>query len=114
MTEKFEPPTILEESPEDVIKRERFEHLCQAYDVAEATFAAEGREKTKPLLNILYSELAALNKTVGAIYPFAVWNKDGDLTEDQFNDLNLRRKKLSNAVGIMTASGVVRHDLNEI
>ena len=41
-------------------------------------------------------------------------NPDSYLTEDQFDELNLRRKKLSNAVGIMTASGTIRHDLNNL
>jgi len=43
-----------------------------------------------------------------------VWNPSGDLTEEEFNTLNLHRKMLSNAIGIMTASGKVRHDLNKI
>jgi hypothetical protein len=113
MSEKFELESKVE-SPENIIKREKVEKLRSIYDEAESIFEAEGREKTKPLLGPVYTLLSDLNKTTGQIYPFEKWNPEGDLTEDQFNEFNLRRKKLSNAVGIMTASGVVRHDLNEI
>lgn len=111
--EKFDPMSP-EGNQEDLRRKLHFEVMSSMLDKAEAVFAAEGRDATKPLLNGLYANLIDLNKTKGEVYPLKEWNKDSDLSEQHFNELNLRRKKLSNAVGIMTASGVVRHDLNEI
>lgn len=75
--------------------------------------AMEARGKVKPFLNQIYSELLRLNGTLDK------WNSDGNLPEGQFNELNRRRKQLSNLVGILhkdAASGkmMIRHDLNEI
>ncbi|SRR5258708_575899 len=95
-------------------KEERLQILYQVFSEAEAVFTAKGREATKPLLITIYSDLVDLNKSKSEVNPLQEWNENGDLTEAQFNELNLRRKKLSNAVGIMTASGVVRHNLNKI
>lgn len=92
----------------------KIENVYKTFDEAESIFEAEGREKTKPFLNIVYKELGELNDTVTEIVPLVKWNSNGYLTEEQFNELNIRRKKLSNAVGIMTSSGVVRHDLNKL
>ncbi len=93
---------------------EKIEKIYNTLDEAEAVFEAEGRESTKPFLNEIYKELGELNDSVTEINPLAEWNSNGYLTKTQFNELNLRRKKLSNAVGIMTSSGVIRHDLNEL
>lgn len=95
-------------------QEENFESLRTLFDEAEAAFEHGGRDEAKPLLGNLYSGLGKLNKSTEEINPLAKWNWVGDLTEDQFNELNLRRKKLSNAIGIMTASGEVRHDLNKV
>jgi hypothetical protein len=113
MSEKFssKPP---KRTPEIPTQKETFESLSRVFDAAEAVFTAEGRESAKPFLNKIYATLIELNKSNGQIYPLQEWNSEGELTEAEFNELNLRRKKLSNAIGIMTASGVVRHDLNEI
>jgi len=82
---------------------------------AEGILVAEGREKAKTYLPRIYDDLIALNKRDKIDWTNTwVWNPAGDLTEEEFNKLNLRRKLLSNAIGIMTASGVVRHDLNKI
>ena len=113
MIETFNQPPQ-EENPEDRFKRERVEDLRKIFDEAEAVFEASGREAVKPFLNTIYSSLIGLNKLESSINPLERWNEEGDLTEEQFNELNLRRKKLSNAVGIKTASGEIRHDLNEI
>ncbi|MDO8572221.1 MAG: hypothetical protein Q7S11_00455 [bacterium] len=113
MTEKFDPKSQ-EENPESLSKKERFESLCKVFDEAEAVFASEGREELKTYLTRIYDDLIALNKrdTEDWMNVF-VWNPDGDLTEQEFNTLNLRRKKLSTGVG-MRNSGEIRHDLNEI
>ena len=104
----------LQPQEEKLTQPETFESVSKIFDEAEAIFEAEGREKTKPFLDRIYAILIALNKTRGKTDALAEWNATGDLNSAQFNELNLRRKKLSNAVGILTASGVVRHDLNEI
>jgi len=121
----------------EAVRSMEAEALYAAFDQAEAAFgttsmedtlfregidmkaAMEAREKTKPLMNKIYSEMIRLNKSEeNYMSPLGQWNPDGDLTESQFNELNLRRKKLSNAVGILhkDASGriAIRHDLDEI
>ncbi len=92
----------------------KIENVQKAFTEAESVLESEGREKAKTLLNTIYSELILLNDTVKEKNPLTEWNSKGYLTEEQFNALNLRRKKLSNDIGIMTASGVVRHDLNKL
>ena len=63
----------------------------------------------------VYDDLIKLNKRKKEDWQTLwVWKRDGYLSEEEFNRLNLRRKLLSNAVGIMTSSGEARHDLNEI
>ena len=95
-------------------RAERFKNLVLLFDVAEAVLEAKGRKEAIPLLGSIYNNLIDLNKTKGQGSPLGEWNPHGDLTKDQFEVLNRRRKKLSNDIGIMTASGVVRHNLNEI
>lgn len=95
-------------------KRELFESLSSLFDEAEKVLEVEGREKAKELLPKLYDDLIALNGTNKEGLITLVWNPDGGLTEEDFNTLNLRRKKLSNDIGIKTASGEIRHDLNEL
>ncbi len=95
-------------------KKEAFESLSSLFDEAEKVLEVEGREKAKELLPKLYEDLFALNRTSKEGLITLVWNPDGDLTEEDFNTLNLRRKKLSNEIGIKTASGEIRHDLNEL
>lgn len=114
MSDKFNPRPPQNKTPEKSSEKESFESLSRTFNEAEAVFKAEGREGTKPFLIVIYASLINLNKTKGQVYPLKEWNPKGGLTKSQFNELNFRRKKLSNAVGIMTASGVVRHDLNEI
>ena len=110
--ENFEQPHQ-EENPETLLKKEKFENLCTLFDEAETMFESKGRDETKPLLGNHYANLGELNKSTEEINPLRLWNPTGDLTEDQFNELNLRRKILSNAIGVKTASGI-RHDLNEV
>lgn len=94
---------------------ERVAELATLFNEAETILSIEGRESAKLLTPKIYNELIALNKRdKGDHLTLWVWNPDGDLSEEEFDTLNLRRKLLSNAIGIMTASGEVRHDLNEI
>ena len=96
-------------------KQERLETLNGAFDEAERILEVEGRENAKLLLPKIYEDLIGLNgRDKGDWATVWIWNPEGDLTQEEFDSLNLRRKKLSNAIGIMTASGEVRHDLNEI
>lgn len=100
---------------EDILSnQERFEVLRKSFDDAESAFEAQGREKAKAFLRGLYIELAHMNKSTSEGNPLEKWNPAGDLTEAQFNELNLRRKKLSNAIGIITSTGEIRHNLNDI
>jgi hypothetical protein len=104
-----------EGSQENSEKTERIEALANLFAEAEAVFEAYGRERAKPLLPKIYDALIAINKRDKKDYvTLWIWNPEGDLSEEEFNALNLRRKLLSNAIGIMTSSGEVRHDLNEI
>ncbi len=77
--------------------------------------ALEKRAESRPHLNAIYTELARLNDD--ASYPpqlkLTVWHASGHLTEEQFDELNLRRKKLANLLGALN-NGKIRHDLNEL
>jgi YD repeat-containing protein len=89
--------------------------LERLFGQAEIILEKEGREKAKLFLPVLYRELMTLNKRDASDWKTQwIWNPDGNLTEEEFNRINLRRKLLSNAIGIMTASGVIRHNLNEV
>ncbi len=110
MSEKINLPSQ-ETNPS---KQENFEKLSNLFDEAEKVLEVEGREKAKELLPELYDSLISLNKVSKEGLISLVWNPDGDLTEENFNNLNLRRKKLSNEIGIKTASGEIRHDLNKL
>lgn len=91
------------------------EGLIALFEEAEKIFAAEGREGAKPFLPKLYTGLQKLNKSdVSDWQKVWTWNPEGSLTQEEFDALNLRRKKLSNDIGILTAGGTIRHDLNEI
>lgn len=95
--------------------KESVDELKNLFTEVEKIFETEGREGAKPHLHGIYTKLQKLNKSDTSDWTqIWSWNAEGGLTEAEFNELNLRRKKLSNAVGIMTASGTVRHDLNEI
>lgn len=116
MSEKFDSQPS-EEDAEDVGKKEVIEkirHLHEVFDTAELKFKEVGREGAKIHLPVIYDILIDLNKLNprGVVNPLAHWNPEGDLTEAEFEGLNRRRKILSNAVGILTSSGQVRHDLN--
>ncbi len=98
--------------------REGIDTLKTVFAEVEKVFEAEGREGAKPFLNHIYRALAALNKRDTGDDSVWEWNPESNLTQQEFGELNLRRKKLSNAIGIMAkaADGTVyiRHDLNEI
>ncbi len=81
---------------------------------AEETLEKLGRDVAKTLLPKIYDRLMELNKWDKANWMSMTWNPEGSLTQKQFDELNLRRKKLSNAIGIKTADGSIRHDLNPI
>jgi hypothetical protein len=98
-------------------KQESFEKLklYDAFRDAEEVFETSGREIAKEFLPQIYSGLMALNgRDKGSDWKTIwVWNPEGELTQEEFDALNLRRKLLSNAIGIKN-NGVIRHDLNEI
>lgn len=112
MSEKFNSqPSELESKT----TAERVAEILTLFGEAETVLSVEGRDRAKLLTPKIYNELISLNKRSKEEYlTIWDWNPSGDLSEEEFNALNLRRKLLSNAIGIMTASGEVRHDLNEI
>jgi SAM-dependent methyltransferase len=89
-----------------------FRRIVEAFRQAEAVFDIEGRDAAKPLLNRVYELLIEANNP--ETRDLSVWDPHAKLSKDEFDYLNLRRKKLSNAIGIKTASGAIRHDLNKI
>ncbi len=114
MSENFKPEIPSPNPDEREVIEGKIENLRAAFDLAESVFKTEGRDKAKEYLPDIYNTLIALNKVDKGevINPLAKWNPDGDLTEEEFNVLNLRRKILSNVIGILTSSGEVRHNLN--
>ncbi len=114
MKESFEKPRVTIEASE-APTQEHIAALRKSFEDAHVTLETEGREKAKVILTQLYKTLEKMNKwdRTGEYKPWG-WNKDGYLSEEEFNDLDLGRKKLSNAIGIMTTSDVIRHDLNKI
>lgn len=82
--------------------------------------AMELRSKAKPFLEkIIYPELIRLNRSGALIDPLSHWNPEGDITEAEFDELNFRRKRLSNVIGILhkdphTGKFTIRHTLNDI
>lgn len=96
-------------------KQERLEALNNLFDEAEKMLETEAREIAKEFLPQIYNELLALNgrDKEDDWTNLWIWNPEGILTKEEFDDLNLRRKLLSNAIGIEN-NGVIRHDLNEI
>ena len=114
MTETFDSQSQ-EQNPESSSKKERLDSLLATFDEAEKILEAEGRETAKLLLPKIYDDLIDLNNRDKEDWETIwVWNPEGNLTEGEFYSLNLRRKSLSNTIGIKTASGDIRHDLNEI
>jgi len=96
-------------------KKKLNEELENFFAEAEEALKTEGREKAKGYLEKIYDDIILLNKRDKEDWGNTwVWNSEGDLKEDEFNALNLRRKLLSNEIGIMTSSGEIRHNLNEI
>lgn len=95
---------------------EKVRHLREVFAEAERLYIESGndREVGKRYLPELYNVLIELNRLDKRVVvnPIAQWNPCGDLTEEEFNELDRRRKIFSNEIGIMTASGVVRHDLS--
>lgn len=78
------------------------------------TVAVEARKNAKPSLDMMTNTLNGLNK--GEDKSLRKWNPEGDLSEEQFNDLNLKRKQLANLLGALNANypNGIRHDIHEI
>ncbi len=112
MSEKFQPPA--EPKPEVIPIQEAIEELRELFTEAEKTLETHGRDYAKPFMGRIYGELKRMNQSLPDEKTFIWHEHENGLTQEQFNELNLRRKLLSNAIGIMTAGGVVRHDLEKI
>lgn len=100
---------------ENAEKQEAMEALKALFAEAERAFDSGGRDAAKPYLGRLYDSFRALNQSSQEA-PTILWNPQGSLSEEEFNELDLRRKKLSNAVGMINASypGGIRHDIYKI
>lgn len=110
--ENLQPPAESVDQLET--SRETKDLLEEQFDAAER-FAREGkREFAKTLLPNIYQAMIKLNNLNPefVINPLQEWNPRGKFTEDEFEKSNRRRKILSNVIGIMTASGKLRHNLN--
>ncbi len=97
---------------------EIFESIKKYFTEAEMAFELGGREAAKPYLDGIYLNIEKYNGSDtsgddGWRRRFE-WNPEGAFSKEEFEELNLRRKKLSNAIGILRADGTVRHDLNKI
>ena len=104
-----------EEIPNEAPLWRDIRRLDWEIDEAEATLKVEDREKAKEYLPKVYDDLIKLNKRDKKDWQTLwIWNPDGYLSEEEFNRLNIRRKLLSNAIGIMTDSGEIRHDTDSI
>jgi hypothetical protein len=90
------------------------EDLGALFDEVEKTLEAEGRDAAIPLMSNAVNALIHANKWDKANWASMVWNPEGSLTQKEFDELNFRRKKISNAIGIKTADGTIRHNLNLI
>ena len=113
MTEIFEQPQNNQEKESAISRLDTI--FTEAESIPEEAFEGERRAEGKKLIATIYSDLMALNKRGASDYVTQfVWNPEGDLTEEQFKRFDRRRKILSNAIGIMTGSGTIRHDLNVI
>lgn len=107
-----ERPSPPQESRESESFREALALLTEARQVLES----EGRERAISLLPQLYDCIYNLNRRDKEIDTdlLDTWNPSGYVTQEEFNILSYQRKLLSNQIGILTASGEIRHDLNII
>ena len=105
-----QPPPELPPVTPEAREKPSYERLMELFAAAEAVFGEHGRELTKPHLILIDTELKELNKSPAIVG----WNHLGELTEEQYRAIDRRWKKLSNAVGILTADGTIRHNLNVI
>jgi hypothetical protein len=112
------PKLIAEVTPEDSSNNERVEDIRGLLAGAQNVLEIKGREEAKLLLPDIYNNLIFFNGRSQGDEDIWIWNPRGSFTKEAFDELNLQRKKLSNAIGIQykTESGEVkiRHDLNEI
>lgn len=95
-------------------KMTSIDELRSLFAKAEETLEKEGRDAAKVLLPEIYNSLICLNKWDKADWSPMTWRSEGELTETEFNELNLRRRLLSNSIGIKMADGTIRHDVNPI
>lgn len=116
---KLEPITApVPSTLESTEHKEVLNALLKLYTEAEKSFETEGRDPAKMFLPKLYNTLIGLNNWDKANWEPMTWNQAGFFTEAEFNELNLRRKKLSNSIGMMVqredGTFYIRHDVNEI
>ena len=117
MTELFNSQSQENAPEEGPSKQERLTELARVFDEAEKILEVEGleagRETAKLLLPQIYDGLMELNgRDKGDDWTTIwIWNPEGELAQEEFDALNLRRKLLSNAIG-MKNNGTIRHDLN--
>jgi hypothetical protein len=75
------------------------------------------RSQSLPLQREINNTLMAFNRSKGT---FQTWNPNGHLTQDEFDTLNLRRKRIDNAIGSKVMDPFtfqnkgIRHDIHEV
>lgn len=104
-----------EKSSEELLKKERFENLSRLFFEAKVILADEGKEQAKEYLPKIYDGLIELNKRDKKDWQTLWdWNPNGDLSEEEFNSLNHKRKSLEDVIDINESSDVIGNDSNKI
>ncbi len=111
-------PDTAPSSTEKKESKETVEKIRSMFVEAQQILETQGRDPAKLLLPKAYNALIEANKWDKSNWMSMTWNPEGDLTEEEFNELNRSRKILSNNIGILATDKdgkqYVRHDLNEI
>lgn len=122
----FDETASVQEVFETLLEKEILASLQEHLDAAEAAYSdidpdetnpdvvKEARAIVAPLIAKILDKLIRLNKAESQQRNNIHWNPDSSLTEQQFNELDLRRKRISKIYGSKQkdASGkvIIRHD----
>lgn len=114
----FLPKKVQPKAPERKESKETVEALRAMFTEAQQVLETQGRDPAKLLLPQAYNALIEANKWDKSNHAPMTWNPEGELTEEEFDELNHSRKILSNNIGIMAThpdgTTYIRHDLNKI
>ncbi len=111
-------PDAAPQIPEVQKSKETVESIRAMFVEAQQVLETQGRDPAKLLLPKAYNALIEANKWDKSNWMSMTWNPEGDLTEEEFKELDRSRKILSNNIGIMATDKdgkpYIRHDLNEL